>query len=222
MIPHQYQRIFTIQKTTKMKKTVLAMLLLAVSVTSFAQEEEEEKKGGFKKENLFVGGDITLGFSNVYTALGVSPYVGYSINKYLDVAASFNFNYTSQRDYYVYGDKVRQTIYGPGAFVRVYPFRFVFAQAQFEHNFVKAKYIPANNSGYLPVTDRVDANSFLVGAGYAGGRDEYNKSFYYISVSWDLIRDRNSPYVDGLGRAVPIIRAGYNIALFQGGGRRRR
>ena len=208
-----------------MKKLVIALVLVSAFYSSQAQEEEsrrEEKKGGFKKENLFVGGDLTLGFSNVYTALGASPYFGYSINKYLDVAASFNYIYTSQRDIVVYGDKVRQTQYGPGAFVRVYPFKFVFAQAQFEHNFIKSKYLPVENSGYLASTDRIDANSLLVGAGYAGGRDEDNKSFYYISISWDLLRNANSPYVDGLGRAVPIIRAGYNIALFQGGGRRRR
>jgi len=211
-----------------MKKLIIVLVLVSGFLSSQAQDEQdrkdrrEEKKGGFKKENLFVGGDLTLGFGSSYTALGASPYFGYSINKYLDVAASFNYIYTSQRDIVVYGDKVRQTQYGPGAFVRVYPFKFVFAQAQFEHNFIKSRYLPVENSGYLASTDRIDANSFLLGAGYAGGRDEDNKSFYYFSISWDLLRNANSPYVDGLGRAVPIIRAGYNIALFQGGGRRRR
>lgn len=205
-----------------MKKVVIVFALMSSFYAVHAQDEEKvsnEKKGGFKKENLFVGGDITLGFSNVYTALGASPYFGYSINKYVDVAASFNFNYISQRinDGFIdYGDKARQTVYGPGAFVRVYPLKFLFAQAQFEHNFVKVKYLPGNNSPYLGYTEHIDANSLLVGAGYAGGRDEYNKSFYYFSISWDVLRNRNSPYVDGLGRAVPIIRAGYNIALFQG------
>lgn len=206
-----------------MKKLIIALLFLAVTFNAPAQREDDEKQGGFKKENLFVGGDLTLGFSNIYTAIGVNPYFGYSLNKYVDVAASFNFNYIAQRDFVEYGDRVRQTIYGPGAFVRVYPFRFAFAQAQFEHNFIKMRYIPANNSyNYLPSTDHIDANSFLVGAGYAGGRDAENKSFYYISIMVDLIADKNSPYVDGLGRRIPIIRAGYNIALFQGGGRRRR
>lgn len=207
-----------------MKKVVVVLVLISSFYTSQAQDEEKsgsEKKGGFKKENLFVGGDITLGFSNGYTALGASPYFGYSINKYVDVAVSFNFTYTSQRDYLFYGDKVRQTIYGPGAFARIYPFKFLFAQAQFEHNFVGVKYLPASNSGYLKSTDRVDANSFLVGAGYAGGRGDGNNSFYYFSVSWDLLRNKNSPYVDELGRAIPVIRAGYNIALFQGGKYRR-
>lgn len=84
-----------------MKKAIIVLLLLPAFYTSMAQDEgdlKEEKKGGFKKENLFVGGDITLGFSNLYTALGASPYFGYSLNKYVDVAASFNFTYTSQRD----------------------------------------------------------------------------------------------------------------------------
>ena len=206
-----------------MKKVVAVLALISSFYAVQAQEEEksgDEKKGGFKKENLFVGGDLTLGFSNSYTALGISPYFGYSVNKYLDVAVSANINYTSQRDYVVYGDKVRQTVYGPGAFVRVYPVRFLFAQAQYEHNFISVKYLPADNSGYLKTTDRVDANSFLVGAGWAGGRSEDNKSFYYISVSWDLLRNENSPYVDGLKRAIPIFKAGYNIALFQGRGNR--
>ena len=206
-----------------MKKVVNVLVLISIFFPVKAQEIRErpiEKKGGFKKENLFVGGDLTLGFSNSYTALGISPYFGYSVNKYLDVAVSANVNYTSQRDYIVYGDKVRQTVYGPGAFVRVYPVRFLFAQAQYEHNFINVKYLPADNSGYLKTTERVDANSFLVGAGWAGGRSEDNKSFYYISVSWDLLRNENSPYVDGLKRAIPIFKAGYNIALFQGRGNR--
>jgi hypothetical protein len=208
-----------------MKKAVIFLALISSFYAANAQDEEKrgnEKKGGFKKENLFVGGDVALGFSNISTTLGASPYFGYSINKYIDVAASFNFTYTSQRDYPAYGDKIRQTIYGPGAFARIYPLKFLFAQAQFEHNFVRQKYFPGSNSPYAADLTHVDANSLLVGAGYAGGRDEDNKNFYYISISWDLIRNENSPYVDGLGRAVPIIKAGYNIALFQGGGGRRR
>ena len=204
-----------------MKNFIVLGLACFFSISLFAQEKEmetvtEEKTGWFKKDRLFTGGDLTLGFSNGTTSLGASPYFGYSINKYLDVAVSFNFNYTSQRDYYILGDKARQTLYGPGTFIRVYPLKFLFAQAQYEHNFIRFKYLPANNSGYEKFTESVSANSFLVGAGYAGGRGDGNNSFYYFSVSWDIIKNKNSPYVDGLGRSIPIIRAGYNIALFQG------
>ena len=207
-----------------MKNIIAVILISSLALNTYGQEEEmktvkekeSQSEGWFKKDHLFTGGDITLGFSSGTTALGASPYFGYSINKYLDVAASFNFTYTSQRDYVAYGDKARLTQYGPGAFVRIYPFKFVFAQAQYEHNFIRFKYFAVQNSGYSDTLQHFNSNSLLVGAGYAGGRGDGNNSFYYISVSWDLLKDKNSPYVDGLGRAIPIIRAGYNIALFQG------
>jgi hypothetical protein len=202
-----------------MKKIIIVLVLVNVLNVSFAQDKNnsgEEKKGGFKKENLFVGGNLNLGFSNSLTVLGLSPYFGYSINKYIDVAVSVNFTYSSQRDYIIYGDKVRQTIYGPGSFIRVFPLKFLFTQVQYEHNFVSTRYLPAENSGYLKSTDNIDANSLLIGGGYAGGRGNGSKSFYYFSVMWDVGGAKYSPYVDGLGRAVPVFRAGYNIALFQG------
>ncbi len=193
------------------------MLALGVTTAAIAQDDEEEKKGGFKKENLFTGGTVNLQFGNRVTSLGLSPYFGYSINKYIDVAAAINFNYTSFRDYYIPDDKLRQTIYGPGAFVRLFPVKFLFAHAQYEFNFLKQTYLPGSNNPGPKEKYTLDAHSFLIGPGYAGGRGEDNKSFYYISVLWDVGKNQNSPYKDNLNRAVPIIRAGYNIALFQGG-----
>ena len=209
-----------------MKKISMIILLASIVFTSKAQEEtkegEEEKTRGFKKENLFTGGSLTASFFNGATVLGISPYFGYSVNKYLDVAVSMNFTYTSQRDYAEYGDKLRQTVYGPGAFVRLYPVRFLFAQAQYEHNFIRYKYIPANNGSYLPQTETIDANSLLVGGGYTSGREGTGSSFYYVSILWDITKVAESPYVDNLQRPIPIIRAGYNIALFQNRGMGRR
>ena len=130
-----------------MKQMSVLFLFTALVFTANAQEEkkEEETKKGFKKENLFTGGSVTASFFNGATSLGISPYFGYSLNRFVDVAVSANLNYTSQRDYVEYGDKIRQTVYGPGAFVRLYPVRFLFAQAQYEHNFIKYRYIPASN-----------------------------------------------------------------------------
>ncbi len=203
-----------------MKKAFVVLLLMTGSYTTIAQDEntDEETKRGFKKENLFVGGDITLAFSNVYTAVGGSPYFGYSLNKYVDAAISTNFIYTSQRDYFYGGDKLNLIQYGPGAFVRVYPLKFLYGQVQYEHNFINYKYFPPSGPGYYPpgFTDKSDANSLLVGGGYAGGRQGKGSSYFYISVMWDVGGARNSPYLDGYGRAIPIFRAGYHIALFQG------
>ncbi len=206
-----------------MKKVFLVLVLFGIVLSTNAQDDTKEKqkeknkkKGGFKKENLFLGGNVTASFFSGGTLLGLSPYFGYSLNKYVDLAASVNYNYTSQRDYIDYGDKVRQTVFGPGALVRLFPVHFLFAQAQYEHNFIRLKYIPASGSIYAPSITHIDANSVLVGGGYTSGRRDGNNTFYYLSIMWDVAGVAESPYVDGLGRSIPVIRAGYNIGLFQG------
>ena len=104
--------------------------------------------------------------------------------------------------------------------MRLFPVRFLFASVQYEYNMIHLKYIPASNSNYIPSKNNLNANSLLLGAGYAGGRERGNNTYYFFSVSWDILGDKNSPYTDGYGRTNPIIRAGYNIGLFQGRGRR--
>jgi hypothetical protein len=205
-----------------MKKYFLLALLPLATLHVTAQDDEETEKKLFKKQNLFTGGSVTAAFYRGGTVLGLSPYFGYSINRFVDVAASVNFTYTSQRDVSVYGDKARQTVWGPGAFVRLFPVKFLFAQAQYEHNFTQVKYIPPANSGIVSNQYKINASSFLVGGGYCSGRQGTGDIFYYFSVMWDLKRDANSPYTDGLGRAIPITRAGIQVPLFQGVGRRRR
>ena len=178
--------------------------------------KQEESKGGFDKSKLFTGGNVGLGFGSGRTSIGIGPYFGYSLNKYVDVALSLNYNYISQRDYVQYGDKLRQSMIGPGVFTRLFPVKFLFAQAQFEQNFIKLKYIPASGGYYLPFSETKSVSSFLIGPGYAGGREAGNNTYYYVSVLFDVAKNKNSPYVDGLGRVNPIFRAGFNIGLFQG------
>jgi len=199
-------------------KKLFVILLAVASYHAFAQsgeEKKEEKKGGFKKEKLFTGGSATVGFSSYSTVLGITPQFGYTLTNWADAGITFNLNYTSQRDYQNYGDKLRQTVYGPGAFVRLFPVNFLFASAQYEYNMIHVKYSPADNGFPVPAYN-VNASSLLLGAGYAGGRERGNNTYYFLSVSWDVLGDKNSPYIDGLGRSSPIIRAGYNIGLFQG------
>lgn len=198
-------------------KKIIVLLFIFLSLHCFAQSGEEKpaENKGFKKEKLFTGGSVTAGFSNYATILGITPQFGYSLTNWADAGITLNLNYTSQRDYYTYGDKLRQTVYGPGAFVRLFPVNFLFASAQYEYNLIHLKYIPANTGGTGADKTNLNASSFLLGAGYAGGRERGGNTYYYFSVSWDVLGDKNSPYLDGLGRSNPIIRAGYNIGLFQ-------
>jgi hypothetical protein len=200
---------FSIKKLTEIygMKKLLILLSLVASLNCFAQEEKQK---GFDPTNLFTGGSVSLGFSGGYYSLflaGVHPHFGYTIAKWLDVAAVANFEYQSQRD--GYNNKYHNTTYGLGAFTRIYPVHFLFIQAEPEYNFIDVKYIPATG---FTTKQNFRVPSLLLGGGYTTSRSDKN-SFTYLSVLVDVIKDANSPYVDGYGNLVPIIRAGINIGL---------
>lgn len=211
-----------------MKKTLLSVVLLSTVIIAGAQskEKDEEQKKGFKKENLFAGGSITLSFGSGFTVLGGSPIFGYRLADWADAGVVVNYIYTSQRDVYQFNDKIRQSTYGGGVFTRLFPVNFLFAQAQFEHNFTTVKYIPASGT-----SDKltVDANSLLVGAGYTQGRQPGSNTFFYVAVLFDVLKNENSPYVNVVSNGIttsvrvqPIVRAGFNVGLFEGRNRRNR
>lgn len=193
-----------------MKKILLAVLLFNLTLVVKAQDEEEEKMGGFKKQKMFTGGNVIVSFYTGGTVLGISPHIGYSLTNWLDAAVSLNFVYTGETD--PYQNKYREYDYGPGAFVRIFPFPFLFAQAQYEHNFQQID-ITSGSSSYH---NKQDVNSLLLGAGIASGRTKGNNTYYYFSIMYDALKLPNSPYIDSYGRSIPVIRAGFNIALFQG------
>lgn len=204
-----------------MKKVIIGVLLLSISNFAFSQKEtegDEEKKKGFKKENLFIGGSGTLSFFNGATIIGGNPYFGYSINRFLDAGIVANFTYAGQRDYD--GTKIRQFVYGPGAFLRVFPVKMIFLHAGVEHNIITQKYIYPSGSGIPTEKLKVNSNSVLLGGGYTGGRQDVGDFFYYFSVMVDVSKSKNSPYTEVLQdqsvRSIPIIRAGIQIPLFRG------
>ena len=198
-----------------MKKLILALLVL--SSFTVANAQEEEKEGGFRKENMFTGGNVSLSFFNNTFLVGGSPVLGYRIANFVDAGIVANIQYTSIRDFRTFDDRLRQTTYGGGVFTRLYPVNFIFAQAQYEHNFIAQKYIPATNSSLQNYKLTTSANSVLVGGGYCSGRArDFNSAFFYMSVLWDVSGNSNSPYTDAYGRSVPVIRAGFSIPLFQG------
>ena len=196
-----------------MKKIFLVLFLSCFSMAIFAQDNEDEiQKKGFQKEKLFTGGDLTVSFYTGGSTLGISPYLGYSVTKWLDAAVNVNFLYQGQKD--IYNNKYRQTNFGPGAFVRLFPVNFLYVQAQYEHNFISAKYIP-NGAGNTQ-KNKFDVNSMLIGAGYSSGRSEGNNTYFYFSLMVDVLQLPGSPYLDSYGRMIPVVKAGYNIGLFQG------
>lgn len=197
-------------------KKLFIVLALSISSAAVLAQEKEEKEGTTFKENLFTGGSVSLAFYNNTFLVGASPVFGYSVAEWLDAGIVVNYSYTSYRDFNgVFNDKLRQQVYGGGAFVKLYPVKFLFAQAQYEHNFIRQKYLQAGTN----YTERAkgEAGSFLIGGGYTSGRDgRGGQPFYYLAVLFDIKGDINSPYTDSDNRVIPIIRAGLQIPLFQG------
>ena len=203
-----------------MKKFIVSSLLLVMTTTLLQAQGDEEKEKPSFKENLFTGGSVSLAFYNNTFLIGASPVLGYSLANWADAGIVVNYNYTSYRDVTLFDDRLRQTVYGGGAFVKLYPVRFLFAQVQAEYNSINQKYLPPGNGATVKYPTQ-NANSFLVGGGYTTGR--YGKGgapFYYLAILFDVSGDTNSPYTDAYGRSIPIIRAGLQIPLFQGKGKR--
>lgn len=190
-------------------KKILLLSLLFISAVSFAQDEKEKKKG-YDPTNVFTGGSVSFSLSGGYYRsflAGIHPHFGYTFAKWIDAAGVVNFEYYSQRD--EFNNKYHNTTYGIGAFTRIYPVQFLFIQAEPEYNFIALKYLP---TGSLSQKSNVSAPSLLLGAGYTSARSDKN-SFAYLSLLFDVIKDINSPYVDGNGNILPVIRAGINIGL---------
>ena len=207
-------------KINTMKQILLIAMLICSSLFVFAQtepaSEDEVKTGGFKPELLFTGGSLNIGYFNGVTSLGATPQLGYSVTGWLDAGIVFGYTYTSQRD--DFGNKYRQTIIGPGAFVRLFPVNFLFATVQYEHNFLRQKVISSGGTDIY----KTDVNSMLVGLGYTSGREGRNSPYYFFSIAIDALNDPNSPYRDRYNEIYPVVNAGFNIPLFQRSRRRDR
>jgi hypothetical protein len=186
-------------------------LAITIASAAFAQPEydnpsrkqtdETEPTTGFKKQNLFLGGNFGLGVGS-YTNINISPQIGYHLTPMFDAGVGINFQYISEKTYYSNGadySKISQFVTGGNIFGRFYPFPQGFIQVQPEYNYVSYKETYADNSPAYKFGKGVP--SLLVGAGA-------NLNGMLIGVFYDAAQDVNSPYG---GHA--FISFGYNIPL---------
>lgn len=196
-----------------MKKLILILLIATALQTLHAQDayNNNDASNGFKKENVFIGGSLGLGFGSGSFAIGANPEVGYSVAKWLDAGIVFNINYASQTYYNYYGDnsdlKTSSFNYGGGVFARAYPLPFLFLQLQPEENWISYK----NKYNGFVDNQTVNAASLIGGIGY--GQRVIGQASYFFMIGLDLLTDKYSPYLDGYGHPVPIIRGGFDVYL---------
>lgn len=191
-----------------MKKVFFLLIMLCFTASLFAQDEEENSHK-FRRDNIFIGGSIGLGFSSGGFSAGANPEVGYTIAKWLDAGFSTNFNYYSYSAEYNGGVRQRSFNYGGGVFTRIFPIRNIFLQVLPEFNRINTNL--RNASSGQEITYKQEAPSLLLGAGYA--TREVGRSSSYILIMFDAGNNENSPYIGYLGTKQPIIRAGFNFYL---------
>jgi len=176
-----------------MKKiSFLCLLLTVLTMQGFSQNEEETtaeaETKGFKKENLFVGGNLGANFGNL-TQIILSPQVGYRFKKWFAAGVGVNMQYVGLKVFDNQGNdlyKQTQGVYGVNVFARAYPIRQAFIQLQPEFNWIKNK-VKYNNPNFPDQKFNSNAPSLLVGAGvgFGGG---------YIALNYDLLQNSNAPY----------------------------
>jgi hypothetical protein len=199
-----------------MNKKLFFCIAATIFITQiFAQDaptyQSDEGQKGFKKENVFVGGALNLGFGSNTFQIGAVPEIGYSIAQWLDAGIALNINYYSERaDPYFNGNiRFRNFNYGGGPFIRIYPIHFLFLQTQFEANRIKVNQKDFN-TGYS-YENTYSSSSLIAGLGYT--QRIVGQSSFYTMIGIDLLDDINSPYRDYNGSVIPIIRAGFDFYL---------
>ncbi len=191
----------------------LVLFFLAfAAVPSFSQQIDDadpSPRGKFRKDNIFLGTGLNLGFANSSFNVGLNPEVGYSVTRWLDAGLAFNFNYFSQNasDYYQY--RTRNFNYGAGPFLRLWPINFLYVQVQPELNWTAG----SRKDVLLGNTEKYNTNSgsLLVGIGY--GTKILGSHYSYFSLMLDVLQDRNSPYRDAYSDPLPVFRAGFGFYL---------
>lgn len=184
-----------------MKQTLLICILLVLFFNASAQDEPQSDKG-FKKENLFVGGNFGLTIGD-FTLINISPQVGYQFSRRLAAGVGINGQYISRKWYDGVGEvRAKYGIVGLNIFGRLQPTDFLMVQVQPEANY---SFGNLTAGGITNKEDAVIVPSLLLGGGLVmpSGRGSL-----IASVFFDVLQRPRSPYGNR-----PIYNVGYNFNL---------
>ena len=177
-------------------RKILLLIAIAFALTSSAQFIEEEPSGNRRQknnepkftDNLFFGGNLGLVFGS-YTAVNISPIVGYRFKPELSLGVGAIYEYYSDKR--IKGYEFTTTIYGGKFFAQSVLFEKVILY--FENNVLslEKKYFDYDNQ--YP-----DDGRFIVNVPWIGGGlyQDFGKGGVFLMILFNLNKNRNAPYPD--------------------------
>jgi len=157
--------------------TTIGMLAILVT-TTVAQSS------GFDKSKLVYSGTFNFAFTNNFSAVTISPQVGYAFNKFFTAGAGINYNYRSQANINTSLNFLGLNVYG-----RATPIQYVALQVQPEGHYMWGKGMGNVKSKLIPC--------MLVGAGVvipSGKVGAINAMIYYDVIQYTYNGVNYSPY----------------------------
>lgn len=164
-----------------MRKIVLILsFILSLGVgTAYSQYYPASNSSGFDPSRLTYGGSFNMQFGD-YTAIGISPQIGYNFSKYLNAGAGFGYNYFREKegDYKWSRHYLSFNVYG-----QVYPIDYIVLAVQPEISRMW------QNEEYSDLKIKYDkfVPSVVVGAGFRYGG-------MVAMLKYDVVQDDYSPY----------------------------
>ncbi len=162
-------------------------------------DERPGENAGFKKERIYIGGNLSANTNNGFFVANVSPEIGYWFvpNRFL-AAAGPTFVYFG-------ADGVNQRYLGGHVLARYYVLENFFAHAEYELLNFKAK-----ASGTVIAEDTFPVA--LLGGGYS--QRIGNAGFFSATILYNFFADEQyNPYLSPFGTNNPIVRIGGGINL---------
>ncbi len=158
-------------------KTILISLLLLQSIFVFSQQQNDKNTENVFWENVYFGGGLQLGISNVQTTIGISPSAIYEFSEQFAAGLSVSYLYSSIR----YQD-LSYHLYGGSALAMYNPIKEVQLSTEFEQLNVITVSHEDTNSYWQP--------AWYVGLGYGLGKHGA------IGMRYNILYDKEKSIYD--------------------------
>lgn len=183
------------------KLLILVMAIILADTNSVAQKSENPYRGVPFKERIFLGGDLGVSFGSDITYIRVAPVLGYTVSPKFSFGAGPSYQYWEDKRF---RPTLESTIWGASAFGRYFLLDQLFIQSEFE--VLNLEEIAFTVGSDFDDRKRVTIPVLFVGGGYS--QRTASGAGFFVSVLYDVIGDRNSPYPNDI-----VFRVGGFIGL---------